>query len=284
MEGGYEILMQQYRENPFRLREMLKNVMKAAEQLPGEKQLLAVFAAGITGNPHYFDSGETAEKLLLLFLRARFGEEDIRGLSSAEERNHLLYQAGILKDDLSNQVLAYGIHGWKQDGTLHEGIEGFVREREAIHLTLYTLGKIRRLQAQQEKIYVVENPAVFAVLINQQPACAAVCVSGQPRLAALLLLDLLKEDHSFWYAGDFDPEGLLIAQNLKERYKTALHFWKYEVKWYEKYVSSVALSESRIKKLDRVYMEELQELKVCIQRTKRAAYQEAMLEIYQEGT
>ena len=100
----------------------------------------------------------------------------------------------------------------------------------------------------------------------------------------MLLLDLLKEDHSFWYAGDFDPEGLLIAQNLKERYKTALHFWKYEVKWYEKYVSSVALSESRIKKLDRVYMEELQELKVCIQRTKRAAYQEAMLEIYQEGT
>ena len=42
----------------------------------------------------------------------------------------------------------------------------------------------------------------------------------------MLLLDLLKEDHSFWYAGDFDPEGLLIAQNLKERYKTAPHIRK----------------------------------------------------------
>jgi len=48
---------------------------------------------------------------------------------------------------------------------------------------------------------------------------------------------LLKEDHSFWYAGDFDPEGLLIAQNLKERYKTAPHIrkpcWKFIRKEHE---------------------------------------------------
>ena len=109
-----------------------------------------------------------------------------------------------------------------------------------------------------------------------------VCVSGQPRLATLLLLDFLKENHRFWYAGDFDPEGLLIAQRLKERYGEALDFWKYEVQWYEQYLSSVRLSESRIKKLEHVYMQELQGIKEGIQKRKRAAYQEAMLQVYLE--
>ena len=95
-------------------------------------------------------------------------------------------------------------------------------------------------------------------------------------------LDFLKENHRFWYAGDFDPEGLLIAQRLKERYGEALHFWKYEAQWYEQYLSSVRLSESRIKKLEHIYMQELQGIKEGIQKRKRAAYQEAMLEIYQE--
>lgn len=123
---------------------------------------------------------------------------------------------------------------------------------------------------------------MFSVLTSRNPACAAVCVSGQPRLATLLLLDFLKENHRFWYAGDFDPEGLLIAQRLKERYGEALDFWKYEVQWYEQYLSSVRLSESRIKKLEHVYMQELQGIKEGIQKRKRAAYQEAMLQVYLE--
>lgn len=282
--SGYELLMQQYRENPAKLEEILESVMRASKQLNHikKRQLLAVFAAQTTGNPHYFDTGETAEKLLILFLKHQFPGSYEKGITPAEERNHLLYQAGILKDDLSNETLAYGLHAWKQDGSMHEGIEGFLREQEPVRLTLRTLGEIGEIRAQQKEIYVVENPAVFSVLTSRNPACAAVCVSGQPRLATLLLLDFLKENHRFWYAGDFDPEGLLIAQRLKERYGEALHFWKYEAQWYEQYLSSVRLSESRIKKLEHIYMQELQGIKEGIQKRKRAAYQEAMLEIYQE--
>ena len=39
------------------------------------------------------------------------------------------------------------------------------------------------------------------------------------------------------------------------------------------------LSEARIKKLEKVYLPELQELKVCMQEKKKAAYQETMLDI-----
>ena len=60
----------------------------------------------------------------------------------------------------------------------------------------------------------------------------------------------------------------MIAQRLKERYGEALDFWKYEVQWYEQYLSSVRLSESRIKKLEHVYMQELQGIKEGIQKRK----------------
>lgn len=280
--NGYEILMQQYRENPEGLRDILKNIMKAYQQICviRKKQLLAVFAAQVTGNPHYFDAGKTAERLLILFLKYQFKSSFSDEMSSAEEKSCLLYQAGILKDDLSNETLAYGLHAWKQEGCIHEGIEGFLKEKEPVRLTLRTLGELGKVTAQQREVYVVENPAVFSILISRNPSCAAVCINGQPRLASFLLLDFLKETNQFLYAGDFDPEGLLIAQRLKERYGDALHLWKYEAEWYKKYLSGVRLSGSRIKKLDHIYRPELLEIKKWMQKEQKAAYQEAMIEIY----
>ena len=56
------------------------------------------------------------------------------GLSRAEYKNRIYYEAGILKDEVSNDALAYGIHGWKPDGGLHEGIEGFLENREPVKI------------------------------------------------------------------------------------------------------------------------------------------------------
>ena len=96
---------------------------------------------------------------------------------------------------------------------------------------------------------------------------------------ANLLLDFLKEKHSFYYHGDFDPEGLLIAQRLKERYGERLRLWNYRADWYERYLSDVNLSEVRMRKLEKVYLPELLEVKMQMQKRKRAAYQEAMLDM-----
>lgn len=147
-------------------------------------------------------------------------------------------------------------------------------------MTLRTLGELGKVTAQKREVYVVENPAVFSILTSRNPSCAAVCINGQPRLASFLLLDFLMETHQFLYAGDFDPEGLLIAQRLKERYEDSLYLWKYEAEWYKKYLSGVRLSGSRIKKLDHVYSPELLEIKKWMQKEQKAAYQEAMIEIY----
>ena len=161
--------------------------------------------------------------------------------------------------------------GWKRDGSLHRGIEGFFLEKEPMRLTLHTMGSIEVIRAQRKQVYVVENPAVFSVLTARYPECAAVCINGQPRLAALLLLDSLKGSHRFFYAGDFDPEGILIAQRLKERYGESLHLWKYDKKWYLQFLSEVELNPRRLKKLEQVYIDELLEIRECMKKKKARA-------------
>lgn len=100
---GYEILQQQYNNNPEILREILRYVFEAVKQLPRmeEKELLPVFAAKLTGDPHYFDAGTVAERLLFIILSACWQETKDRELSEAERKNQIFYRAGILKDDLS---------------------------------------------------------------------------------------------------------------------------------------------------------------------------------------
>ena len=284
---GYQMLLQQYRENSERLRITLQYLLQTIPELPvfkfGEadikRELLAVFAARMTQNPHFYDEGTLGDRMLAAFLKDFFGEDNITGSIRAEQKSSLYYRAGILKDDLSNDTLVYGIHAIGSDGKCHEGIEGFLRCREPMRLTLLTVGNLRDVWTKKEPyVYVVENPAVFSVLVRTHPECTAICGNGQPRLATLALMDLLQKNCMFYYAGDFDPEGLLIAQRLKQRYGRKLELWNYRVDWYEEYLSEVELNDMRIRKLEQIEMKELEELKKAMCRERRAVYQEAMME------
>lgn len=54
--------------------------------------------------------------------------------------------------------------------------------------------------------------------------------------------DIFQEVHN---SGDFDPEGLLIARDIKIRYGEKAVLWNYKAELYEKYVSDIVLDESR---------------------------------------
>lgn len=69
------------------------------------------------------------------------------------------------------------------------------------------------------------------------------------------------EHHILYYSGDFDPEGLLIARDIKIRYGEKAVLWNYKSELYEKYVSEIVLDESRLKKLEKIKTDELQEIK-----------------------
>lgn len=289
---GYLLLTKHYREQPEKLKANLLLLFKAIPRLPVlsavdgkfSHELLAVYAAGTTGDPHFFDTGTLGEQLLVSFLTSLSSPfQSPAGMTDfkAEEKAGIFYKAGLLKDELSNHVLVYGISGMGKDGRPHEGIRGYLEQREPLHLTLMTLGKLAQVRPRTGKrVYIVENPAVFAMLAKAWPDAAIVCGNGQIRLATLVLLDLFNEDTEFWYAGDYDPEGLLIAQRLKERYGERLRFWQYRKEFYEKYRSDVEISDRSLKKLDRIYREELQEIRQAMEQHRKAAYQEAMMGEY----
>lgn len=284
---GAVVIARSYNADKNELKIILQKLIKAIPMLPyfqggKKKELLAVFAAQAAGNPHFFDDNTLAGNLLTAFLRDyfRFGYED--DLSEAENRSKVLFKAGLIKDTLSNDVIVYGIRGRCVDGSLHQGMEGFLHQKEPVKLSLLTLANLEETftNSVDRRVYIVENPAVFSILTSRFPEKAFICSYGQIRRAVFMLLDLFDKNTVFSYAGDFDPEGLLIAERLKKRYGDRLTFWKYEPEMYIKYISEEKLTMQRIKKLDGVRDATLLKIAELMREEGRAAYQESMLEEY----
>ncbi|MBF1005588.1 MAG: DUF2399 domain-containing protein [Lachnospiraceae bacterium] len=284
---GAVVIARSYNADKNELKIILQKLIKAIPMLPyfqggKKKELLAVFAAQTAGNPHFFDDNTLAGNLLTAFLRDyfRFGYED--DLSEAENRSKVLFKAGLIKDTLSNDVIVYGIRGRCVDGSLHQGMEGFLHQKEPVKLSLLTLANLEETftNSIDRRVYIVENPAVFSILTSRFPEKAFICSYGQIRRAVFMLLDLFDKNTVFSYAGDFDPEGLLIAERLKKRYGERLAFWKYEPEMYIKYMSEEKLTKQRIKKLDGVRDAALLKIAELMREEGRAAYQESMLEEY----
>lgn len=284
---GAVVIARSYNADKNELKIILQKLIKAIPMLPyfqggKKKELLAVFAAQAAGNPHFFDDNTLAGNLLTAFLRDyfRFGYED--DLSEAENRSNVLFKAGLIKDTLSNDVIAYGIRGRCVDGSLHQGMEGFLHQKEPVKLSLLTLANLEKTftNSVDRRVYIVENPAVFSILTSHFPEKSFICSYGQIRRAVFMLLDLFDKNTVFSYAGDFDPEGLLIAERLKKRYGERLIFWKYETDIYLKYMSEEKLTKQRIKKLDGVRDAALLKIAELMREEGRAAYQESMLEEY----
>ena len=85
---GYLLITQLYKESPEELRSILTYVTTGIAKLKvfqdkKQKELLAVFSANVTGNPHYFDEGKTGEKLLFNYLGERNFDLKQEGLSES---------------------------------------------------------------------------------------------------------------------------------------------------------------------------------------------------------
>ncbi|MEY8354105.1 TIGR02679 domain-containing protein [Lachnospiraceae bacterium 54-53] len=266
------------------LTENMPLILCAVNQLPaftGTHLRLPVFAASVTGNPHYFDDGKKSLKYLLYGIRHFTGGDGSEG-NTAEARTELLYRGGILKDDLSNWVLCFGIRGYVSDKELHMGMEEYLKRGEPQILTLQNLSVLKSVTAAGRKVCVVENPSVFARLSERnRESCACICSGGQLRISVLVLLDMLvKNGITVYYSGDFDPEGLCIAQKLVSRYGSRLELWGYHEEIYHKAISSETISERRLNQLDGLTDERLVALGRLLKKYKRPGYQENVMEYY----
>ncbi len=246
----------------------------------GDSVRLAVLAAQISGNPHFFDRGTTGGLLVTHALCCRVKASLP---ANASEYAALYAENGIQLDEISSTAAAFGVHLEKKDGIRHPAFEGFIQEKEAYVIMQANLETIQRAYGEGTSVFVVENEMVFSHLCAQArdyaPSAALVCTSGQPRKAALQLLDLLvKSDMHIYYAGDLDPDGLRIADRLAEKYGERLTLWHMAPEDYRKAISHEVIDQRGLAKMEKLKSPLLRETAACIAEKGRAGYQEKLLD------
>ncbi len=274
----YQFLIKKFTKNEEHTKKLIHNTLNAVNNMPSEFELLPVFAARITNDPHYFDlknEGYTLLKKVLLF----YLKEDLSYIPLREQREYILYKYKILIDSLSNSVLVYHVDGYINKSQ-HKGMEGFNQMKEPYHIPLNTINKLTDIKCHKSKIYVFENPSVFAEIIKRKEV-SCLCISGYANISAYLLLDMaIKNNIQIIYAGDFDPEGLIISDILKRRYKERLEFLYMDLMSYKKSLSDVIINEKRIKSLDSIKSKELYDIINYMKKVRKAGYQEKLMDDY----
>ena len=243
-----------------------------------QKVYLAVFAAMLTGNPHAFDRGTVGGRILEQIIHRSLEQRNLliesREIFPAYKRQKSFLATGILLDDVSNYAMLCKVEAIKKDGNIHMGMDGFQKENDMIQVPLGVIADWKEVRCLQQKIYIVENPSVFAMLCGKAE-CSCMCMNGQPRLAGLMILDLLaKSGTTIYYSGDLDPEGILIAQKLADYYQGKFYFWHMAAEDYEKSRSEEVISDRRMKILDKITDVRLIPVASQIKRHKTAGYQE----------
>ncbi|MDI6813504.1 MAG: TIGR02679 family protein [Desulfitobacteriaceae bacterium] len=218
-------------------------------------------------------------------------------LSGGEVLTELYYHFGLLRDDLWNFVTCSGLQAREQSGGELGVWSSAVREGAVLNVPLREMVKVAEVypgalrsgiglpngDGRVLSVFVVENPAVFSTLLDEAdkihlPYPPLICTHGQFKLAALLLLDkLVAQGESIYYSGDFDPEGLLMAEALIQRYPGHVVPWRFSYKDYLSSEPGSPISELRLRKLCKVKTPELIPAKEEMLRRKKAGYQEGIL-------
>lgn len=279
--NAYAMLNLKYNENPEYLKRLLIQVGKGLNQcvMEPEKIRLALFASQITKDPHAFDMNRDGGRLLLYALSTYY---QLSYPKNAEAQMELLYKVGLIYDEVSNYTICRGIQAFTGD-QVHSGWAGFLEYGEPLHISLWNIGMIDRVTCYHGRVFVFENPTVFSEVagsLEDRPG-SLICSAGNVKVATLLLLDKISQGGSeIYYSGDFDPEGLVIADKLKKRYGEKLVLWHFTPEAYEKIQSKKMISASRLKKLDNIESPELIILAEEIKKSGYSAYQELMVNNY----
>jgi uncharacterized protein (TIGR02679 family) len=203
--------------NPDAAAPLLADLAKVVSMLPTEDESLATFCARVLADAHALDDDRPLSTLSLGAARALIGGEHGSG---AQWRRETWAAVGLLKDDLSSQVLALGLPGDPETAT--------GRALAALHAAgqpaVLTLRQLARDAPEPlpagTRVFVCENPSVVAAAADRfGTGCPPlICVGGQPSAAAVKLLTLLAHaGAALLYHGDFDWGGLRIAAGLHAR-------------------------------------------------------------------
>lgn len=271
-----------YKQNEAALLTKLSTVFHAFQKLPqsGSYERLPLFAQRTTGNPHFFDYNETTGKL---FCHCLSVNQQLKGLGKAglpkttEELNELLSSYGLMRDDLWSFVTCRGFLA-KEDQDIHPVWQEAVKADVVLNMPIKTLLNIKMAwPAKGNTAWIVENSSVCSAIMDAVPGAPVICTHGQVRTAGWMLLDLLVQSGcSLFYSGDMDPEGLTIAQRLKDRYKEQLTFWRMDEIDYLQALSEEDIS-ARLAKVQSITSPELKKVADTMGIKRKASYQEGLM-------
>lgn len=278
---GYQSILRGYKEDSNKLFNVISNIDKAFDYLDLKNSEyyipLAKFSSIITKDSHYFDIDNFQGKLFISCIGYIYNTNT----ETTENKNEALMKVNIIRDEISNFTITYGLVACDDNGEI-QGYKWFRKEKQPLLLNTYNLNFIKEIKALNDKVYVFENPTVFYELLRRTEniPVTLICTSGQPNISSLILLDkLTKSKATIYYSGDFDPEGLQIASNLKNRYKDNLKFLGMNEENYLKIKGNISF-EQRIGKLNNINNQEFKELIEQMKIYKKAGYQELLIDYY----
>lgn len=260
----YRLLKQRYNSNKTKLKSDLNNILLLLNNIKEEPITLPVFSS-LTGNPHFLDFNLPTSNLffrILSFIKnVEYPNENI-------DKIELLSDINVYIDSLSNYVITYKLVGNKL-------LDIFEENKQVLNLNLDNIMNLDKVDTKEKTVFIFENPSILNTL--KYLDVPIVITSGMPNLALYQLLKKLEESgNKLYYNGDFDPEGLLIASKLKDRFPNLNLFC------YDKYdidlVSKTELNDSRLKKLDNINIKELDLVKESLIKYKLSIYQESNIE------
>lgn len=283
---GYNIIIRKYKsEKEINKLEELKrkiiltiNSLNKLPYLNNEYENIAVFSAVNTRDSHFFDSDKFTGRLFIKAISFIINKDEPKDIN---EINEAYYEVGILKDEISNHTTIYGLNAFEKDNSEVTAVNSFNLWREPLQISISNLLKVDYLKAVNNTVFIFENPAVFhKVLKETGDNISLICTSGQLNLSSYILLNKIRDLKNIYYAGDFDPEGLMIAYKLKERYKDKVKFLNYNRESYINIMSNNIIEEKSMSQLNKINCSELDEVIRELRINKRAAYQELLIDEY----
>ena len=246
-----------YKQNKRALKEELLRIDKLLSNIPDKITYLPIYAS-ITSNPHYLDYNAKSSNLFYRILSNILGEDTP---NTNLDKTKLLEKINVYIDSLSNYVITYNLVYDKE------------MPFDVMNLNIDNISKINNITGKSNKIFIFENPSILNYLKNKDLDISIIITSGIPNLAFYKLLENITSDTTLYYNGDYDPEGLLIADKLNNKYSN-IKLFLYDGKSYFNTKPNVSLSNNRLHKLELIKSKELQEVKRLLLENKKCGYQE----------
>ena len=281
---GYNIIVRKYKSEIRNLKELKRKIIliiNSLNKLPylnNEYENIAVFSAVNTKDSHFFDNDKFTGRLFIKAISFILNKDDPKDIN---EINELYYEVGILKDEISNHTTIYGLNAFNMDSSEVKAVNSFNLWKEPLQISISNLLKIDYFEAINNTVFIFENPAVFHKILKVNgDNISLICTSGQLNLSSYILLNKIRNLKNIYYAGDFDPEGLMIAYKIKKRYKDKVKFLNYTRESYINTMSNNIIEEKSMSQLNKINCSELDEVINELRINKRAAYQELLIDEY----